>query len=63
MDAGDDDQLHAAKLLEILLLQCHGMINEAVPAIVLLALERLTKAFEDGIKELQHMLLLVSLRQ
>lgn len=58
-EAGDEDQLHAAKMLEILLLQCNGMINEAIPAILLIALERLTKPFEDGITELKHMLLLV----
>ena len=48
-------------MLEILLLQCSGMINEAIPAILLIALERLTKPFEDGITELKHMLLLVRL--
>ena len=58
-DVGDEDQLHAAKMLEILLLQCHGMVNDAIPAILLIALERLTKPFEEGLSELQHMLLLV----
>lgn len=57
-DQGDDNQLHAAKLLECVLLQCPGVINSAVPAIMMLSLQRLTQPFE-GLSELKPMLILV----
>uniref|UniRef100_A0A915AS39 Importin N-terminal domain-containing protein n=1 Tax=Parascaris univalens TaxID=6257 RepID=A0A915AS39_PARUN len=55
---GEDDQIHAAKLLECLILQCQGRIDNLVPDIVQLAITRLHQPFEDG-KELRPMLLLV----
>ncbi|KHN74638.1 Importin-7 [Toxocara canis] len=55
---GEDDQIHAAKLLECLILQCQGRIDNLVPDIVQLAMTRLHQPFEDG-KELKPMLLMV----
>lgn len=54
----EDEQVHAAKLLECLLLQCQGRINSLVPNIVQLVISRLHQPFEDG-KELKPMLLMV----
>ncbi|CAI4226281.1 unnamed protein product [Auanema sp. JU1783] len=58
-EEGDENQLYAAKILEIILLQCNTMINEVIPSIMLIALERLGQPFEDGLTELKHMVLLV----
>jgi len=43
-DPGEDPECHAAKLLEVILLQCKGSnIDQAVPSFVELVLKRLTK--------------------
>ncbi|GMT03974.1 hypothetical protein PENTCL1PPCAC_26148 [Pristionchus entomophagus] len=51
---GDDNQLAAMKILEILVLQCGRGIQEAIPLILTLTLNRMTKPFE-GLTELQPM--------
>ena len=42
-DSGEDAESHAAKLLEVVLIQCKGQVDSAIPLFVELALERLTK--------------------
>ncbi|XP_013398069.1 importin-7 [Lingula anatina] len=42
-DAGEDAECHAAKLLEVILLQYKGQVDPVVPSFVELALERLTR--------------------
>ncbi|GMT32337.1 hypothetical protein PFISCL1PPCAC_23634, partial [Pristionchus fissidentatus] len=54
MNQGDDNQLAAMKVLEILVLECGRGIQEAIPLILTLTLNRMTKPFE-GLSELQPM--------
>ncbi|VDK43500.1 unnamed protein product [Anisakis simplex] len=54
----EDDQIHAAKMLECLILQCQGRIDYLVPDIIQLVITRLHQPFEDG-KELKVMLVMV----
>merc|ERR1712142_868827 len=43
-DPGEDPECHAAKLLEVIILQCKGMnIDQAIPIFVELVLKRLTR--------------------
>merc|ERR1711892_159660 len=43
-DPGEDPECHAAKLLEVIILQCKGMnIDEVIPAFVELVMKRLTR--------------------
>lgn len=56
-DPGEDPECHAAKLLEVIILQCKGRIDEAVPSIVELALGRLTREVKSS--ELRTMCLQV----
>ncbi|XP_025836941.1 importin-7 [Agrilus planipennis] len=42
-DCGEDPESHAAKLLEVVILQCHGRIDQAIPMIVELAATRLLR--------------------
>lgn len=56
-DPGEDPECHAAKLLEVIVLQCRGRIDEAVPSIVELALGRLTREVKSS--ELRTMCLQV----
>ena len=42
-DSGEDAESHAAKLLEVVLIQCKGQVDSCIPLFVELALERLTK--------------------
>lgn len=53
----DESESHAAKLLEIIVLQCHGQIDNVLPSIVQLVFERLSKEVEST--ELRTMLLQV----
>ncbi|KAK2188208.1 hypothetical protein NP493_140g03054 [Ridgeia piscesae] len=56
-DAGEDPECHAAKLLEVILIQFKGQIDQVVPSFVELALERLTR--EVRTSELRTMCLQV----
>jgi len=57
-DPGEDPECHAAKLLEVILLQCKGMnIDEVVPIFVELVLKRLTREVKTS--ELRTMCLQV----
>ncbi|CAM9462061.1 importin-7-like [Lampetra fluviatilis] len=57
-DAGEDAECHAAKLLEVILLQCHGRgIEQCMPLFVEAALERLTREVKTS--ELRTMCLQV----
>ncbi|KAK5966443.1 hypothetical protein GCK32_005360, partial [Trichostrongylus colubriformis] len=62
-DDGDENHLFAAKLMECILLQCGGpaahMISQAIPTMLMLVLQRLTKPIEEGLSELKPLLLLV----
>ncbi|XP_062513160.1 importin-7-like [Corticium candelabrum] len=42
-ESGEDPQCHACKLLEVVLLQCRGHVDNFLPQIVKVALERVTK--------------------
>ncbi|MCP9263055.1 Importin-7 [Dirofilaria immitis] len=57
-DTEENDQVHAAKLLECLILECQGKINNLVPDLVQLILTRLHQPIEDC-KTLKPALLLV----
>jgi len=57
-DPGEDPECHAAKLLEVILLQCKGHnIDQVIPVFVELVLTRLTKEIKTS--ELRTMLLQV----
>ncbi|XP_033645727.1 importin-7-like [Asterias rubens] len=56
-EAGDDPESHAAKLLEVILLQYKGEINQCVPLFVEVVLNRLTR--EVKTTELRQMCLQV----
>ena len=55
----DENQLHAVKILEVLILQCGSAIKEAFPHILSLAVHRLSQPFENGLHDLKAMLTLV----
>ncbi|VBB27537.1 unnamed protein product [Acanthocheilonema viteae] len=57
-DMEETDQVHAAKLLECLILECQGKINNLVPDLIQLILTRLHQPIEDC-KTLKPALLLV----
>ena len=57
-DAGEDAECHAAKLLEVVLLQYKGQVDSVVRSFVELALERLTREVKTS--ELRTMCLQVS---
>ncbi|XP_012141645.1 importin-7 msk [Megachile rotundata] len=56
-DAGEDPECHAAKLLEIIILQCKGHIDQCIPSLVQLVLERLMREVKTS--ELRTMCLQV----
>ncbi|XP_077868643.1 importin-7 isoform X2 [Saccoglossus kowalevskii] len=56
-DAGEDPECHAAKLLEVILIQYKGLINQVVPLFVELVLDRLTREVKTS--ELRTMCLQV----
>ncbi|XP_069037868.1 importin-7 isoform X3 [Lepisosteus oculatus] len=59
-DAGEDAECHAAKLLEVIILQCKGRgIDQVVPLFVAAALERLTREVKTS--ELRTMCLQVAI--
>lgn len=55
---GEDPECHAAKLLEVIILQCKGQIDFVIPMFVELALSRLTREVKSS--ELRTMCLQVS---
>ncbi|XP_038174774.1 importin-8 isoform X2 [Arvicola amphibius] len=59
-DSGEDAECHAAKLLEVIILQCKGRgIDQCIPLFVQLALERLTRGVKTS--ELRTMCLQVAI--
>ena len=61
-DPGEDPECHAAKLLEVIVLQCKGMnIDQAIPIFVELVLKRLTREVKTS--ELRTMCLQVRVDQ
>ncbi|XP_076329001.1 importin-7-like isoform X2 [Tachypleus tridentatus] len=56
-NVGEDAECHAAKLLEVVILQCKGQIDQCIPSFVELVLERLTR--EVRTSELRTMCLQV----
>ncbi|ESO95346.1 hypothetical protein LOTGIDRAFT_214997 [Lottia gigantea] len=56
-DEGEDAECHAAKLLEVILLQCPGKVDHVVPSFVELVLQRLTRDVQSS--ELRTMCLQV----
>ncbi|XP_060050578.1 importin-8 isoform X2 [Erinaceus europaeus] len=59
-EAGEDAECHAAKLLEVIILQCKGRgIDQCIPPFVQLALERLTRGVKTS--ELRVMCLQVAI--
>lgn len=56
-EAGEDPECHAAKLLEVIILQCKGQIDQCIPSLVQLVLERLTREVKTS--ELRTMCLQV----
>ncbi|XP_011502496.1 PREDICTED: importin-7 isoform X2 [Ceratosolen solmsi marchali] len=56
-DAGEDPECHAAKLLEVIILQCKGHIDNCIPPLIQLVLERLTREVKTS--ELRTMCLQV----
>lgn len=53
----DEAEMYAAKLLEVIVLQCSGKIDNCLPSIVELVLNRLTRKVKTS--ELRTMLLQV----
>uniref|UniRef100_A0AAY4B720 Importin N-terminal domain-containing protein n=1 Tax=Denticeps clupeoides TaxID=299321 RepID=A0AAY4B720_9TELE len=59
-DAGEDAECHAAKLLEVIILQCRGRgIDQCIPVFVEAVLERLTRGVKSS--ELRTMCLQVAI--
>ncbi|XP_068133748.1 importin-8-like isoform X1 [Hyperolius riggenbachi] len=59
-DAGEDAECHAAKLLEVIILQCNGRgIDQCIPLFVEAVLERLTRGVKSS--ELRTMCLQVAI--
>ncbi|GFY57812.1 importin-7 [Trichonephila inaurata madagascariensis] len=56
-EGGEDAECHAAKLLEVVILQCKGMIDQCIPSFVELVLGRLTREVKTS--ELRTMCLQV----
>ncbi|XP_022334260.1 importin-7-like isoform X2 [Crassostrea virginica] len=56
-EIGEDAECHAAKLLEVILLQCPGQVDQVVPSFVELVLQRLTREVQTS--ELRTMCLQV----
>ncbi|KAK6629508.1 hypothetical protein RUM43_003325 [Polyplax serrata] len=56
-DAGEDSECHAAKLLEVIILQCKGRIDHCIPPFVELVLQRLMRELKTS--ELRTMCLQV----
>ncbi|CAH0383093.1 unnamed protein product [Bemisia tabaci] len=56
-DAGEDPECHAAKLLEVIILQCKGKIDQCIPSFVELVLQRLMREVKTS--ELRTMCLQV----
>ncbi|KAJ8666896.1 hypothetical protein QAD02_008558 [Eretmocerus hayati] len=56
-DAGEDPECHAAKLLEVIILQCKGHIDNCIPPLIQLVLQRLTREVKTS--ELRTMCLQV----
>lgn len=57
-EVGEDAESHAAKLIEVLILQCRHHIQNVIPSLLQLALERLSKSIKTS--ELRTMCLQVS---
>lgn len=57
VDTGEDPECHAAKLLEVIILQCKGHIDQCIPSFVQLVLERLMREVKTS--ELRTMCLQV----
>lgn len=47
-DAGEDAECHAAKLIEVIILQCKGRIDTAIPNFVELAVKRLMQEVKSS---------------
>lgn len=47
-EAGEDAECHAAKLIEVIILQCKGRINECIPIFVELAVTRLMQEVKSS---------------
>ncbi|KAK6191779.1 hypothetical protein SNE40_003377 [Patella caerulea] len=56
-DEGEDAECHAAKLLEVIILQCPGKVDPVIPTFVELVLQRLTREVQTS--ELRTMCLQV----
>ena len=50
--AGEDAECHAAKLVEVLILQCRHRIQNAIPSLLQLALERLSRYYTNKIVQI-----------
>lgn len=59
-EAGEDAESHAAKLIEVLILQCRSKIQNVIPSLLQLALERLNRPIKTS--ELRTMCLQVRKR-
>lgn len=58
-DAGEDPECHAAKLIEVIILQCKGQIDTCIPSFVELVLGRLMQEVKSS--ELRTMCLQVNI--
>jgi importin-7 len=59
--APEESECNAAKLLEVIILQCKGQIDECIPSFVELALSRLTREVKTS--ELRTMCLQVRITE
>lgn len=60
-DPGEDPECHAAKLIEVIILQCKGQIDNCIRSFIELVLGRLTQEIKSS--ELRTMCLQVSVVQ
>lgn len=62
--SGDDEnESYAAKLLEVIVLQCHGQIDDYLPVILQIVFEKLATCDTSRYIELRTMLLQVKIRK
>lgn len=60
-EAGDEAHIHAVKLFEVFILQCHGRVDQFVPGILQLTLNRLQQPLGQGLGDLKTQLLVVNI--
>lgn len=58
-EGGEEDHVHAAKLLECFMLQCQGRVDQYILPIMQLVMNRFQHKFEESLESLRPQLLVV----